>query len=102
MKKLYLLDLFNNSVGYLTSLAVFQAKAGFSLTKPRSLAEVVRRLKFPNNSINQISICTEESLNLSIQLLILKYFSGKKQYTGLKEKCITILRIFCLNPAEIQ
>jgi hypothetical protein len=28
----------------------FQAKAGFSLTKPRSLAEVVRKLKFPNNS----------------------------------------------------
>jgi hypothetical protein len=32
---------------------VFQAKAGFSLTKPRSLAEVVRKLKFPNNSIMQ-------------------------------------------------
>jgi hypothetical protein len=31
------------------SLAVFQA---FSLTKPHFLAEVVRKLKFPNNSIN--------------------------------------------------
>jgi hypothetical protein len=48
------IDLFNNPVGYLTSLAVFQAKAGlkqgFSLTKLRFLAEVVQKLKFPNNS----------------------------------------------------
>jgi hypothetical protein len=49
------LDLFDNPVGYLTSPAVFQAEAGlkqgFSLAKPRFLAEVVQKLKFLNNSI---------------------------------------------------
>jgi hypothetical protein len=42
------LDLFNNPVGYFTSLAVFQAK---SLAKPRFLMEFVQKLKFLNNSL---------------------------------------------------
>jgi hypothetical protein len=32
-------------------LRFFRLKPGFSLAKPRFLAEVVQKLKFPNNSI---------------------------------------------------
>jgi hypothetical protein len=46
-----LLDLFDNSVSCLTSLAFFRAKAGYNSAKMLFLSEVVQKLKFPNNSI---------------------------------------------------
>jgi hypothetical protein len=44
---MHIIGLFDNPVGCRTSLAVFQDS---SLIKPHFLAEVVQKLKFPNNS----------------------------------------------------
>jgi mRNA-degrading endonuclease toxin of MazEF toxin-antitoxin module len=54
----YILDLFDNPVGCrgLKSITVFVVFQAFSLTKPRFLMEVVRKLKFPNNSIDKKNI----------------------------------------------
>jgi hypothetical protein len=75
---MHILDLFDNPVGYRTSLAKYSAFCRF-------LAEVVQKLKFLNNSIYRTPLC--------LWLRRSAAFRGKSYYTGLgREQSALITR----------